>query len=162
MKTIPIVSADRQCGSCTACCEGWASGVAYGHKFYPGRPCHYMGVGEHAGCTIYEQRPKEPCERFKCEWLTNKDIPAWMVPNKVKALLVAESIQGINYLTVKEMGERLDSTVLSWIIQSRETGLLSNIRYEIDGGWNFIGTSKFIELMLGLRPGTRLSIDKQL
>jgi hypothetical protein len=152
---IPIISEDRSCNGCTACCDGWATGVAHGYKFYPGRKCHYVST---TGCTIYDQRPKEPCKTFKCMWLTNKTIPEWMKPNLVNAILVAEEIKGMKYVTVKETGKKLDSAVLSWVILARQEGLLGNVRYEIDGGWNFIGTPEFLSVM----SGAKLPQEKQL
>ncbi len=152
-KTIPIYGSDRQCDGCTACCDGWASGVAHGHTFYPGKKCHYVGE---TGCTIYEQRPKDPCVNFRCVWVTYKTVPEWMKPNKINAMLVAESVEGIPYVTVKEMGQRLDSRVLSWVVLAVQSNLIPNARYEIDGGWNFIGTPEFRNLM------SRPKAEKQL
>src|SRR5205814_3535317 len=28
----------RECGTCTACCDGWAIGTIYGHEMKPGVP----------------------------------------------------------------------------------------------------------------------------
>jgi hypothetical protein len=89
-------------------------------------------------------------------WLTNSSIPEWMKPNLSNALLVAEELRGIKYVTVKEMGKRLDSTVLSWLILAKQAGsTIENIRYELDGGWNFLGTPAFLKLMLGPAPAER-------
>jgi hypothetical protein len=91
-------------------------------------------------------------------WLTNKTIPEWMKPNLVNAIFVAEEIKGMKYVTVKETGKKLDSTVLSWVILARQEGLLGNVRYEIDGGWNFVGTPEFLSVM----SGAKLPQEKQL
>lgn len=146
LKGIPIVQADRTCDGCTACCEGWASGVAHGHMFYPGRKCHYVSDW---GCTIYEDRPEQPCKTFKCLWLTDSRIPMWLKPNKTFALLVQENIKGISYVTIKEMGCKLDSSVLSWVVLAIQNKDMTNVRYELDGGWNFLGTKEFIDMMQG-------------
>ena len=37
--------AQRQCGSCTACCDGWVEGTIRGHEMKPGVPCHFRGAG---------------------------------------------------------------------------------------------------------------------
>ena len=42
----------RQCGTCTACCDGWVKGTILGHEMKPGQPCHFRGEG---CCTIYER-----------------------------------------------------------------------------------------------------------
>lgn len=139
----------RECDGCTKCCEGWATGEAHGHKFYPGRKCFFVGE---RGCTIYKDRPQEPCVNFKCQWLINNDIPEWMKPNLVNVILVEENKNNIKYITVKEAGSPLDSSVLSWLFQEYLSGRISNIRYELNGGWNFIGTPDFINLMTGNMP----------
>src|SRR5256885_5303722 len=56
----------RQCGSCTACCDGWVKGTILGHEMKPGQPCHFRGEG---CCSIYERRPVDPCRNFVCGWL---------------------------------------------------------------------------------------------
>lgn len=149
--TIPVVSADRACDGCTICCDGWATGVAYDKRFYPGRKCHYVND---SGCTIYEDRPENPCKTFKCQWLTNYDIPAWMKPNRSDVLIAKESIQGIEFYTFKETGKKLNSSVLSWLVQAHLEGKIKNARYELEGGWNFLGDQRFLSLMLGSPPPT--------
>ena len=62
----------RSCGSCTKCCEGWLSGEALGHKFYPGKPCHFIAIGK--GCSVYAKRPQEPCVSYKCGWISNEAV----------------------------------------------------------------------------------------
>ena len=47
MKEIKITK--RSCDGCTACCEGWLMGEAYGNKFYSGCPCYYKSEN---GCSI--------------------------------------------------------------------------------------------------------------
>jgi hypothetical protein len=64
---IPVAkAAARQCGECTACCDGWVAGVIEGHEMKPGTPCHFRGDG---CCSIYERRPQYPCRDFVCGWL---------------------------------------------------------------------------------------------
>lgn len=148
----------RSCDGCTVCCDGWATGDAHGHRFYPGRRCFFVGVD---GCTIYQDRPHQPCVAFNCEWLKNENIPEWMKPNQVNVLIAAETRDGISYITVKEAGKRLDVSVLSWLINAQQSGILPNIRYELDGGWNFIGTPEFIGLMAGTPVSTNRPIPRK-
>ena len=70
----------RECGTCTKCCEGWLTGEALGHNFYPGKPCHFLAVNK--GCTVYAKRPKDPCSSYKCAWLANEDIA--LIPGESK------------------------------------------------------------------------------
>lgn len=134
----------RTCGSCTKCCEGWLSGEALGHSFYPGKPCHFISIGK--GCSVYSKRPKDPCVSFKCAWLIDENIPEWMKPNDINAILSGKEINGIPYLSLIEAGERLDSKVLSWVIQFTIKNKI-NFYWQIDGGVNYIGVPEFINAM---------------
>jgi hypothetical protein len=80
-------------------------------------------------------------------WLTNTKIPNWMKPNLSGALIAEEELQGIKFITVKEMGKKLDSSVLSWLVQAQQDNVIENIKYEVDGGWNFLGSENFLTMM---------------
>src|SRR5206468_6789493 len=63
---IPLREAGkRECGTCTACCDGWVKGTIEGHDMFPGQPCFFRGQG---CCTIYERRPADPCRNLVCRW----------------------------------------------------------------------------------------------
>ena len=68
-------AAARECGPCTACCEGWAEGEIRGHRMHPGQPCHFLKPPAERSaaaspCRIYDERPESPCRRFVCGWRT--------------------------------------------------------------------------------------------
>ena len=160
MSGVIHIMAERNCGGCTACCDGWATGEAHGHQFYPGTKCHFVCE---TGCTIYEDRPEQPCKTFRCLWLRSLAIPAWMKPNLVNALLVLDTTKtGVSFVTIKEMGQRLDARVLNWAVQAIQRNALANVRYEIDGGWNFLGTKEFLEIMRGTTATAAPTNGKQL
>ena len=140
MKTIPIFDISRNCNGCTACCDGWLTGEAHGRGFWPGRKCHFVSE---SGCTIYEQRPEDPCQTFKCEWLINPNFPEWLKPSLSKVIFVGRSIGGINYVSAHEAGSKMDSEVLSWFVMAHINKHLPNIAYKINGGNNYIGTPEF-------------------
>lgn len=134
----------RFCGDCTKCCEGWLAGEALGHRFYKGKPCHFIATGK--GCSIYAKRPKEPCQTFKCAWLSTTDIPEWMKPSEINTILVFKEVNNIPYMSVIEAGENLDSKVLTWcIIFALQKNM--NLYWEVNGGGNWIGSKEFIEEM---------------
>lgn len=135
----------RSCGDCTKCCEGWLQGEALGHKFYQGRPCHFLAIGK--GCTVYAKRPKDPCQSYKCGWLQNEEIPEWMKPSEINAIVDFRDIEGIPYLRVKEAGQILSSKVLTWVIQYAISKNM-NIYWEVDGGKNWLGSPEFQEALL--------------
>lgn len=135
---------NRECGSCTKCCEGWLTGEVYGYKFWPGNPCHFKMNG---GCSIYENRPHDPCKTYKCQWLINDKIPYWMKPNEINAIITEKKVEDISYFDVAEAGSVLRSDVLSWLIMHCLNEKL-NILYRINGGTNRIGSKEFLELKL--------------
>lgn len=136
----------RTCGPCTACCEGHLEGQAYGHYFYLGRPCYFVGG---AGCSIYRDRPKDPCRKFNCVWLTEDILPEWFRPDKSN-VIVARCAWGpdrdLPYLKATERGSKIDSIALNLLymyhVQTR-----TPLSVQIDRGWNHYGPLEFVQEM---------------
>lgn len=131
----------RECKECTKCCEGWLHATINGHAMYKGRKCFYL----ESKCTIYPNRPKDPCCNFQCSWLIDNEIPAWLKPSLSNVIIHKRKHENIEYYFVIETGVKMDSTVLNWLI----TFALSNnknIMYEIDGGINKMGSKEFLAL----------------
>lgn len=142
MHNASVPSGERSCGTCSKCCEGWLHGNAYGNKFWRGRPCHYLISNS---CSIYGNHPEDPCKSFRCEWLRNDQVPGWMKPDDVNAILIAREKGGFHYLEINEAGEKLRSEVLSWAVMHCLANDL-NLVYFIDGGLNRIGSKAFLAL----------------
>ena len=132
---------NRECGSCTACCEGWVSGEAYGEPFYTGRHCHFLDKG----CTIYQDRPSA-CAAFKCAWIESQQIPNWMKPEYSKVILYNKHEGDMKWLCMVEMGSKVDSSVLVWVLEYART-LDTNLYYEVDKIPHLIGSPQFIRFM---------------
>jgi hypothetical protein len=76
----------RACGTCTACCEGWAEGEIRGHRMSPGRHCHFLEGG---CCSIYDERPQSPCRNFVCGWLQPESpFPESFRPDRSGVIIV--------------------------------------------------------------------------
>lgn len=130
----------RTCNGCTKCCEGWLSGEAKGIPFFKGRPCQFVSIGK--GCSIYKDRPLEPCTTYQCGWIKNPDIPEWMKPSEVDAIVDFRELDGMKYLNIVESGKPLSVSVLGWCIQyATNKGL--NLVWEYEGGRNWVGTKEF-------------------
>ena len=56
----------RDCGDCTACCEGWL--LSEKMALHPGSRCSHCTDN---GCGIYDERPEISCRSFECSWLLN-------------------------------------------------------------------------------------------
>lgn len=114
---IPIVSAERNCDGCTVCCDGWLPGKANEHYFYPGKKCHYVND---MGCSIYDTRPEVPCKSFKCAWLVNTEIPEWMKPSIINAIIILTDdglLKQRNIISLK---------IVSWFINLYKQGKMKS------------------------------------
>jgi hypothetical protein len=140
----------RDCGSCTKCCEGYLSGVAYGKPFYLSNPCHFIEIGK--GCTIYAERPKDPCITFHCQWLANPEIPEWLKPDKINAIITKRTVKDteIEYWDLCEAGETLRANVLTWLIQYALNNKI-NLHWQVEGGNHWVGDKDFIKAMNEMR-----------
>lgn len=141
-KTIPIFRAERSCAGCTGCCDGWLKGSAHGYDFWPGRPCHFV---TETGCSIYENRPENPCKSYNCLWRTNTSVPEWMKPSECGVVLTEKTIDGIPYIEATELGIKMDSSVLTWIFTKYADDTFKNIKFQVGGGWNWMGSREFVD-----------------
>jgi len=144
MRKVELPVVNRSCGECRKCCEGWLSASIYGKFMSKGQPCYYLGDG----CTIYEERPEEPCRKYECMWIESEVFPMWMKPS-VSGVIVTRRVvegSGVLYYTVLEAGRKIESSVLNWVVQWA-LGTQSNIHYEVGGKSYMIGSSEFISLM---------------
>jgi hypothetical protein len=137
----------RDCNGCTACCEGWLVGKVQNKYFQPGRPCHFKCE---SGCSIYEQRPENPCRIYSCEWLNNLDIPEWLRPNLSKIIITRKQWKNGDYLEITEMGCKIDSTILNWLFTYHYSTDIP-IRIQVSGGWTSYGPQEFLNEVYGLK-----------
>ncbi len=134
----------RECGDCKSCCEGWLAGEIYDIRMFPGTPCHFSCE---TGCSIYENRPQDPCRSFDCLWKSNNTVPSWMKPNKSKVILVMRTTpEGINYMQAHSTGEKISVEVMSWLFRQYAYNSV-NIVYDVDGSVNYFGNADFIKSM---------------
>lgn len=131
----------RKCGDCSACCTGALSGTVYGYTYYKGRKCHFLGS---SGCSIYEDRPENPCKSFECNWLIDLNIPEWMKPNESGVILLNKTYLDFEYLMVVETDIKLKAEILSWLFMEYLNDRIGNFVYELNGGLNYVGSNMFI------------------
>lgn len=135
----------RSCNECTKCCEGFLSGKALGYDFFVGKPCHFVDINK--GCSVYKQRPISPCKSYKCFWLSNTDMPQWMKPSFVNAIVDMRNVDGIEYMAINEAGSRLDSRVLSWAIEYCLSKQI-NLYWIVESYIHWIGTPDFNDAII--------------
>jgi hypothetical protein len=106
-------ASQRQCGTCTACCDGWVVGTIHGHEMKPGQPCHFRGEG---CCTIYETRPQEPCRSFVCGWLApGSPFPDSFRPDRLGVMIVRTRWRGAPAFILRSAGRDPDEALLGWM-----------------------------------------------
>ena len=131
---------ERQCGDCNKCCK-WLYYVINGHVKHPGKPCFYLGET----CTVHEIRPQS-CRDYHCAYIQGI-LPEWMKPSRSDVLVNVERWgpnKEFQMLRVIECGKKLESEVLSWLVQySRNSG--TGIIYQLSGVWNYFGPDHFME-----------------
>src|SRR5262249_24126743 len=108
---------ERQCGTCTACCDGWLKIEVYGHKVDRGKPCPFS-VGHR--CKIYPTRPQDPCRQFICGWLARTSpLPEWLRPAEPNLILLAANFswRDLPVDVAVAVGERPREKALDWLKQ---------------------------------------------
>jgi len=75
----------RDCGDCTACCDGLLQHRVYGNKMGEGVACVFLVDSK---CSIYKDRPYS-CSFYQCAW-SQQLFPAWMKPNQVGVMISVE------------------------------------------------------------------------
>lgn len=140
-KVIPIVM-EKNCGSCTACCSGVLTGNAYGHNFWRGRPCFFV---QDTGCSIYENRPDNPCKSYRCGFLELDWMPLWMRPDKSGVIITRRARNNIEFVEILETSGKIRSEILNYIYISYLENRIKNMIIQVDGGFNYIGTPEFLD-----------------
>ncbi len=135
----------RSCDGCTKCCEGWLTANIKGEDMYPGKPCQFVDIG--VGCTIYKDRPKEPCKNFVCMWKAVDEVPLEFKPSECNVILVRHEIEGIPYLNAVEAGELMNPLVLSWFV-SYCVARKINAHWTVDGKAFWMGIDPFNNAMM--------------
>jgi len=111
---IPLRAAGkRECGTCTACCDGWVKGTIEGHDMFPGQPCFFRGQG---CCTIYERRPADPCRNFVCGWLqAESPFPEDFRPDRLGVLIIPVRWRDKTAYILRSAGRDPDEALLGWM-----------------------------------------------
>ncbi len=113
-KVIPLAAAGpRECGNCTACCEGWLECTVLGQEIVPGSPCRYIHEGH---CSNYEQRPVSPCRDFVCAWvLADSPFPDSFRPNQLGVIIVRISWRDQPAYLLRSAGRDPSAELLEWM-----------------------------------------------
>lgn len=136
---------NRECGDCNLCCHGWLYAEVFDQVLSYGSPCHYVGCN---GCTVYEQRPEDPCRTYKCVWLKDGLLPEWFKPNKSNLICTWRRWKNGDeldyYIDVAECGGHMQAKHLQWLLDlSDNQGI--NLIYTVEGKRHYKGSDEFIK-----------------
>lgn len=129
-------AAMRECGECTACCEGWLPNKQL--DMYAGKACAHC---RSEGCAIYETRPEEPCRTFKCAWLQDEEaFPEEMRPDQCGAIVLsARNWREWRVVRAVPAGETIPEDTLEWLrlhTKARDVPLIFYERKVIEGEYH--------------------------
>lgn len=136
----------RQCGPCVACCDGSLRIEVEGHEVYPGKPCPFCSGHD---CTIYERRPRDPCQEFVCGWLQpTSPLPDWMRPDKAGLVMLAANFEwrGLRVDVAVATGSGPKAKALAWL-QAFSRKEMRPLIYQIEGEWHLFGPPEFQQEM---------------
>ena len=140
---VPAVAATdpaRSCGGCTACCDGWLTGRIYGHELAPGKPCHFRGDG---GCTIYDERPHDPCRGFVCGWLLKGNpFPESFRPDRLGVIIVVKPWRDRVAYVLVHAGRAPDAKLLEWM-REHSTATGRPFLFNLEGRQRGYGSAEF-------------------
>lgn len=106
------------------------------------------------GCSIYADRPEDPCKKFTCVWLSEDFLPAWFRPDQSKVLVTWDfwgPNRDLRYLKVTERGVKIDSVALNLLYMYHVQTRIP-LTVQVDRGWNHYGPYEFVEEMRRISP----------
>jgi hypothetical protein len=140
--SLSLGKSERTCADCTKCCEGWLSANILGEEMLRGKPCKF--VEPDVGCTIYKDRPKEPCQTFECSWRATDYVPLHFSPKNTGQIVTTQKLDGIDFLCMVFAGKEVESDFLSWFV-TFAVGRQLNVEWSIDGQLYALGSGAFME-----------------
>ena len=134
-----VPGAVRSCGGCTACCQGWLTARVLDQDLAPGKPCRFLA----GGCTIYDDRPHDPCRGFVCGWLLKgSPFPESFRPDRLGVIIVVKMWRDRLAFVLAPAGKNPDANLLEWMRQhSLATG--RPFLFNVDGRQRGFGSAEF-------------------
>jgi hypothetical protein len=133
----------RSCGDCAKCCEGWLAGSVFGHDFSSGTPCFFL----EKTCSIYPDRPMNPCRNYQCAWLAEDIFPMWMKPSLANLIITRierhQSQGSHRYYVVDQAGDAFDPRALNWLL-NWAASTQTNLECRLNGNVQRIGSPEFM------------------
>jgi hypothetical protein len=107
----------------------------------PGNPCTFVQEG--IGCSIYKDRPKDPCKLFECSWKASDFVPIEFSPKATGQIISTQITEGIPYMLMSYAGKDVTAEMLSWFV-TFVIGRQLNAEWSVDDQVHAIGSPDFI------------------
>lgn len=147
----------RSCEGCTKCCSGTLTATiniesrSTAHEMKPGTPCVFVQIGK--GCSVYSERPDDPCRTFRCQYLVDEMVPEEMKPSRSNIILTVEEVMpNVEYIIAHESGGVLEGDNLKWV-ESLYDNYAVNASWTVNGKMHYQGDATFTAKMLSLYGG---------
>lgn len=115
-----VDSKGRSCDGCTRCCEGVLKTQVFGYDIGPGHGgCKFLGP---KGCTVYDQRPIDPCRIFQCAWKENSRIPEFMKPDLSNVILMLRYLDTMPFYRMVKCVDNIEDSVYKWAEEFSQQG----------------------------------------
>jgi hypothetical protein len=117
-----------------------------GHEVCPGQPCPFS-TGY--GCTIYRDRPHDPCRKFICAWLAEgSPLPDSFRPDRVGFIVLPDMMvwRGLLVDVVTPAGRDPAGPPLEWLKRRAESEGRPFV-YQQGGIWVGYGPAEFLQLV---------------
>jgi CDP-diacylglycerol pyrophosphatase len=111
---------------------------------YPGKPCFFVEIGK--GCTIYKDRPKDPCKDFFCGWIQIEEMPEDFKPEKTGTIMHFFKSYKNSYWAINKAPNNPTEEYLSWAINFAKSRDENILWYIDDKSW-WIGSHNFCNQM---------------
>ncbi len=138
----------KECGTCTKCCEGWLTANINGIDIYPGKPCFFIEIGK--GCTIYKDRPENPCKSFQCGWKQIENMPDEFKPENSGVIMHWNNILN-GFWVISKAPNNPTVDFLSWAIIYAKSNNNNILWYIDDKSW-WLGDDEFCKKMTEDHP----------
>jgi len=109
MINLPILN-NKECGTCTKCCEGWLSAKIHDQVLLPNNPCKYI---KNNSCSIYDNRPIKPCRTFNCLWIS-KNLPEEFKPSVSGVISIQNIIEKQSYIFLVNAPKYPSKELVNW------------------------------------------------
>jgi hypothetical protein len=126
-----------------------------------GRPCRHC---TQSGCAIYENRPEDPCIRFKCGWLQeDSPLPDEMRPDRAGVIVLFDRMwRDWKVIYAIPAGRSVPAEWLEWLrvhAQSEGIPMIFHERLVTDG--EFTGYKKLAYGSPAFADAVRYSIGSE-